>query len=909
MLRSLFHRPLVFPATVVPLVLASLPLPLGARDLPWSPTSLVRELDAAPGPVALADLDRDGTLDLVYATNDGVISWLEQTSGGWTLHPLVIEADGVSDFEVLDVDFDGDVDVVASERDGDRIVFWRNIDFSFHHTILDAPGASGVVVGDLDGDGDHEIVGTGAFGLRVWAPGSPWTLVWEAADLANPGAPRATDIDRDGDLDLVATSFLDGEVGWYENQGSWNFQYHSVRVVSDGGGLIAAEVADFDRDGFPDIATAEFDSDEVHIDLGSAAGFLAGPTISALPAGPVDLVADDLDRDGDLDLAGVAIGGGAIFWLENGSAGWVPRTLAPVAGSAPIRLAVGDLDSDGDTDVVGSLLGAMQLVSVDQTDLRSTVFFSEPETLLTGDRRAREVRVGDVDRDGDPDLTLAAAAFARVQVLLNDGNGLSSTTHAFDPGSELAGVGLGDFDRDGDLDFFAAVRDAGWSAVYSNDGSGSFTRTSQPHHGSYRGFDVGDLDHDGDLDVVAAGWNGTQTVNHRLLNAGGTLARQPLLASGDTSMRDAMLVDFDRDGDLDVIGARGAGLAAYSGNGSGGFAFVRAQASPGGVVPSTVAVADLDLDGRPDVVAGNGSGSVSATWSRNAGGWAWTETDFPAGLTDGPDFPAVADVDRDGDVDVGFVETTGADRRAGWFRNDREAGFNLADTIATTQPGDSPFVDLDSDGWPDRVITDTDGLKVAWNRHFQFAFDVEPLGGSVLDEATRGVVLRWDAVHLGRIGDADGLVDTVVVELATGAGLPLDPAEVAALVRTAEVWADDGDGVWDDGLDVLLGSAAPTGASIVLDLAASPTADREVTAGFPATFYVVADLGWNAADAPVTTFEARLVDAGTDVLHAVASTPVVLAPMPTAGSHLVTVEPNPAVIFGDGFETGDTSKW
>lgn len=123
---------------------------------------------------ALVDVDQDGDLDIVHSESDffreARIQWSENVDGkggSWVAHPLPM-SDAAGDFHSLaahDFDGDGDVDVFAAESEWmatrARWFIWENMDGKGHQferrTILEGLGAHNAVVADMDGDGDLDI--------------------------------------------------------------------------------------------------------------------------------------------------------------------------------------------------------------------------------------------------------------------------------------------------------------------------------------------------------------------------------------------------------------------------------------------------------------------------------------------------------------------------------------------------------------------------------------------------------------------------------------------------------------------------------------------------------------------------------------------------------------------------------
>jgi len=135
---------------------------------PWTHNDITG-LDGPRG-VALGDLDRDGDLDIVGAIrNDDHVLWFENDGDGrgWTEHSLDWGyLDDGSEVQVVDIDLDGDLDILATGFGGDGVYLWYNLDdantwqLKYIEYELDAPWQA--LAADLDDDGMPDLVLTAA---------------------------------------------------------------------------------------------------------------------------------------------------------------------------------------------------------------------------------------------------------------------------------------------------------------------------------------------------------------------------------------------------------------------------------------------------------------------------------------------------------------------------------------------------------------------------------------------------------------------------------------------------------------------------------------------------------------------------------------------------------------------------
>ena len=324
-----------------------------------------------------------------------------------------------------------------------------------------------------------------------------------------------------------------------------------------------------------------------------------------------------------------------------------------------------------------------------------------------------DVKMGDVDGDGDLDLLTANPSFASVSVRLNDGTG------HFGGGSEVTGTNhamcleLADADGDGDLDLFTGnygpfpPGTGDQVGVYRNDGTGAFTFLEQvPVLPGVYTLTLADIDGDGDVDIltpaitapatplpttprVAVRFNdGTghfSTTGPDLITGYNvaTLATGDIDSDGDLdlivpgydtartvgvwrnsgagifSLADTMrvagtfkvvLADMDGDGDLDLLNANNFSLfSLHRNDGTGTFGPATAVPLPG-VQLNNLIVPDLDGDGDLDVVVTNVNlGTLSVLLNDGTGAFAGPSI-LPVGAFDY--IVAAADVDGDFDLDL-----------------------------------------------------------------------------------------------------------------------------------------------------------------------------------------------------------------------------------------------------------------
>jgi hypothetical protein len=173
----------------------------------------------------------------------------------------------------------------------------------------------------------------------------------------------------------------------------------------------------------------------------------------------------------------------------------------------------------------------------------------------------------------------------------------------------LSSLAWGDPDGDGDLDL--AVSGAATSSptisgngrIYRNDGFGQFVEMWQFLGVVGGSLTWGDVNGDGRADLTAAGTHGVQLVNEITVNLGNSEFWPLPLQPGGTTWADARLLDWDWDGDLDLLGGVNSVIGLYLNPGTGEFPnTLTASAS---LRCRALRFADFDNDADFDVIVSN----------------------------------------------------------------------------------------------------------------------------------------------------------------------------------------------------------------------------------------------------------------------------------------------------------------
>lgn len=391
----------------------------------------------------------------------------------------------------------------------------------------------------------HHIVVPAALTAMACAPGpkSDAPMFTDATATALPAAAQLhaldgvfVDVDRDGDLDLAVA--VEGDVNrLYLNNGKGRFTWRQGAFGAEAHDSEHVRTADFNGDGWPDLAFVAEDDKAHQLFLGGPGGRFTDAS-DRLPGRSEGngLAVGDVNGDGLPDIvigsSGAAKGDGQeLLWLNDrarpGHFIDATATHLPQVRDDTQGIALADLDDDGDLDMfVANERPPSRLLLNDGRGR-----FTDASRLLDlkGPMETREAHVFDANGDGRRDilllnLTSNAQGWEKdpqARLLINDGRRFVDETAARLPANRFSSWGgeIVDFDHDGHPDLLVgAIGVPGFEPMqvraWRNDGKGRFrdvTATAMPAEISGRAWSmaVGDVNRDGVDDVFIGGW-GTQ---------------------------------------------------------------------------------------------------------------------------------------------------------------------------------------------------------------------------------------------------------------------------------------------------------------------------------------------------------------------------------------------------------------
>jgi hypothetical protein len=326
--------------------------------------------------------------------------------------------------------------------------------------------------------------------------------------LSSPGKPSdltVMDINGDGFKDLATVAATQGEIAWWQNDGSTGFTKKVVRTGFSGCRSIRG--GDLDSDGDMDLAAASWSGNSIELYLNDGSEVFSTSVLDGNFAGAHTVQLVDLDQDHDLDLIcsgwdnSVALS--QIAWWENkGSLYFLKHIITGTPDQSPF-VDVADMDGDDDLDLVATdeTTGEVYWYQNDGCQNFMEYLIDDHFSL------AHTAVLRDLDKDGDPDI-LGAACTSGLQAWYENRGGGIFEKHQLENLSGAIWLDMADFDLDGDMDLVGTGMGASQIALYTNSGRMQFTK-SWINGALNSGFalHVTDLDNDQDPDIVAIGYN------------------------------------------------------------------------------------------------------------------------------------------------------------------------------------------------------------------------------------------------------------------------------------------------------------------------------------------------------------------------------------------------------------------
>ncbi|MEZ5464074.1 MAG: VCBS repeat-containing protein [Lysobacteraceae bacterium] len=520
----------------------------------WISSSLSGSDSLNTASLALGDVDGDGDPDLMLGVREQTNRlYRNNGSGGFSAAGSIgSPTDKTYVLSLIDVDGDGDLDLITGNVTQANRLYLNNgsndpfANVNAINISTDTQYTYALMVGDVDGDGDPDLIAGNDNGqpdrlyLNRGIP-DPWGGVSSSTLSGGTGGDVVVlgDVDRDGDIDLIAGNGNSTGKRLYLNNGSID-PWSGVSPVTVGGDtykVTSLALGDVDGDGDLDLLAGHDETtagrhNRYYLNNGGQGagwlGFASGAEIGSEADQTYALALGDVDRDGDLDVIAGNLSASDRLYLSNGSATpWSAASTAidlPGVARSTRALALGDVDHDGDLDLLAGNQGQLNRVYLND---RSVNVFGSASDIGSDTDTTTAVALGDVDHDGDLDV-IAGNYGQPNRLYKNDGSGVFGDVSDLDT---LAGdtwsLALGDIDADGFLDLL--VGNNGPDRLQVNQGGigagwNGFDDDALSSVGGLTGsMAVADVDGDGAADVIASNRLYQRRLFHTALNQGASL--------------------------------------------------------------------------------------------------------------------------------------------------------------------------------------------------------------------------------------------------------------------------------------------------------------------------------------------------------------------------------------------------
>ncbi len=281
----------------------------------------------------------------------------------------------------------------------------------------------------------------------------------------------AGDLNDDGYSDLTIINEISDDVRVALNDGTGSFSGFTTYPFSGNGVASPNEGADFNGDGFIDLAVGATATDKLRILLGDGSGGFTSVVEYTGGLGMRGVTVMDIDGDGDDDICTSNISSNNITVFLNDGNGVFSTVVSVESGSSgEFACAAADANNDGIPDLFVGTQGSREIVLLLGDGQGGLVFASKVDAM----GRPWMLAVGDVNGDGNVDVVSANSTDNNAVVIFGNGLGGMSPAVIYEVPPFAIAIDLGDLDGDGDLDMVTSSYTGNIFRIFENDGSGNF---------------------------------------------------------------------------------------------------------------------------------------------------------------------------------------------------------------------------------------------------------------------------------------------------------------------------------------------------------------------------------------------------------------------------------------------------
>jgi len=319
-------------------------------------------LPGSPTCATIADFNGDLKSDLAIGT-DGAILIYSGNGGGSFSGPTIIAFSGLPNvIKAADVNGDGRMDLVVSDKKNGQIKILLNKDGEFEsiHIENGSRAANDIVLYDFNADGylDMALAENNQisilYGLGSYNPKeNTWFIAGENCSIPTGtlSAIGKADFNKDGLADIVVAA---GNMLYVLTQETAGFTI--TAQAQTGWHPVALAIADFNHDWVLDVVVANKNSNSIGLFYGTAAegGYsFEHPVYYSVGYSPSSLDIADFNSDNYLDIAVGCEGSNAVYFLlSTGLGNFTPSDKTISTDSRPIKVLATDFDNNGKMDLL-----------------------------------------------------------------------------------------------------------------------------------------------------------------------------------------------------------------------------------------------------------------------------------------------------------------------------------------------------------------------------------------------------------------------------------------------------------------------------------------------------------------------------------------------------------------------------
>ncbi len=319
------------------------------------------------------DLNKDGRVDFLTTSQElGEVYWFKnEKDGNFSKHTIASNLTNAYFVKAVDIDQDGDLDIVAGGSD--ELALFLDQNLTFTKQIIDTNESFNADIKDFDKDGDLDIASVDFHNNKtILYKNENLNFTKEIVDslLDHPTDIKIYDYDKDDKEDLVVSAFYDGVVCFRQTNSGF-----SKNIIYDYNYQQGTNYLDI-KDGF--VYSINYNSNTLLKNDINLLSLLS----------PTSVKVWDIDNDSDDDIFVSSFSKSYFTWYENTSNGYISHKIDTFAHAK--RLSLGDFNLDGDKDVIISLYDEGKIVLF---DLKDSLFVDENTLFVT------TIKASDIDGD------------------------------------------------------------------------------------------------------------------------------------------------------------------------------------------------------------------------------------------------------------------------------------------------------------------------------------------------------------------------------------------------------------------------------------------------------------------------------------------------------------------------------